>query len=450
MYRVHQTQKMLHPKIEWCRTNVDVPFRRMDGHNRHHGVVQDRKVHLVASDEPQQAYKIMCNNQIPPKQKVFNGICYAIEYNAIRIPRAKEAADDDARGNDDDLEVDETNTLNNETELLLNEPTISTPVFLESSTGDDKVYERVSITCVDKSYLKLCWEQPQEEGMMMLEDPYKDILLMQMIGDGIHVVKCIEALQTKDALFIVTPYIEQNLSHWKEDPLSEEIARGYFRQMIDILKYLRSKGICHGNLSPDKFSIDTNGRPILTGLGWMPISVLPVEGGIEARKTKTLVVENTIGKLIQPPTYLSPEVFMMFPFDSYALDLWSSVIILFYLLTGGGTLYEKPTYEDALFCYFILAGGISPSNQNSKLCFDALADIGEQQQQKQLVAKFLDLFVQCSLLSPEATELFENALRLSVETRWSLDDVETCSWVRGSHFGVESPLFVEIPQSNQF
>ena len=459
---LHQKKmKMMqqYPQIEWCRTNVNVPFRcRKDG-------VQDRTVHLVASEEPQQAYQILCNTEIPPSsQKVFHGICYAMEYTAIRIPRipVETAVDDDedTNRNDDPLEeFDETNTIlnNNETNgLIVNEPTISTPpVFLKSTTSDDKdVYERVTITCVNKSKLEqcYCWKQQQneneedEDGMLLVvEDPYNDILLLQTIGDGIHVVECIEVLQNKDFLFIVTPYVQDNLSHWNV-PLSEDIARGYFRQMIDILKYLRSKGICHGNLSPDKFGIDTTtGRLILTGLGWIGGKG---KGGFVT--TRTLVVENTIGKYLQRrPTYVSPEVFMMLPYyNPYALDLWSSVIILFSLLTGGGTLlYDKPTYEDPLFCYFILAGGISPNNQNSILCSDALADMKQQPQQ---VAKFLNLFEKCSLLSPEAIELLENALRLNVEGRWSLDDVETCSWVRGTQIEDEIPIFGEAPRSNPF
>ena len=390
-----------HLRIDGCRLDIQVPVVPM---NLSGFIPQFMKVNLMATESPQQAYKLC--QQIPTLEHKFRERCYAQEFCAIKMPRATEA-ETEAYSRLDELTIDSRA----EPDLLICEPIVCEPIFVDS---DDDFAERVSITCVNKALLQECRDQG------MLENPYKDIYRMQTMGDGVHIMDCIETLQNQEFLFVVTPYVEHNLSDLikpDQGALSEAKARSLFREIVYILKHLRENRIIHCNLSLDKF-VFYKEKLILRGLG---MSFLVPDG--------VFLVSNTIGKSILPPSYVSPEVYTMLPFRPYALDMWSSTVILFQIITGGGKLYDRPTFRDPLFCYSLLARGLSPSNKNTGLSNEAYDKIGCLEQ-----ADLSELVEKCSLFSPELVELFDNALCVSVLARWSLDDVEACSWVsRGSY-----------------
>lgn len=198
------------------------------------------------------------------------------------------------------------------------------------------------------------------------ENPYKEILRMQTIGDNVHVLGCHEALQDETHLYIVMPYCEHeslveciNWS-WRGNPtgmgLDEPQAMEYFRQILENILYLRSYGICHRDLSPDNCMI-YKGRVVFTDLAMsfrMPHSV-----GIDAVNIVTPL--GGFGK----QAYLPPDVCFNLPFDANLCDLWACAVILFNLLTGE-ILYKLPHPSDLLFRYFLLGKGLSQNPVNER------------------------------------------------------------------------------------
>lgn len=275
----------------------------------------------------------------------------------------------------------------------------------------------VAIKRLKKSVVDACLAQGKREN------PYKEIQRMQTLGDNIHVLGCIEALvdYTNDFLYIIMPYCEkQSLAEWIpwDQGVSENQAKQVFSQLLENVVYLHDRGICHRDLSPDNCMI-YNGRVVLTDLA-MSFRIPPGSGSGSSSLTTPL---GGFGK----PAFLPPEVVMNLAFDAKSCDLWSSIVVLFNLLTGE-ILYRVPVPQDLSFRYFILAGGVSSTPQNERTV-EILLDLAEEDPSRQELWRKAQ---KCLGLSPEALELLEGVLQVPPPDRWTERQVETCRWMTSS------------------
>lgn len=244
------------------------------------------------------------------------------------------------------------------------------------------------------------------------ENPYKEIHRMQTLGDNIHVLGCIEALQDETHLYIIMPYCEQeSLVEWIpwKRGFSEDQARQVFQQVLENILYLRSHGICHRDLSPDNCMI-YKGRVVFTDLA-MSFRIPPT--------TSFMTPLGGFGK----PAYLPPEVFHNLPFDAYACDLWSSIVILFNLLTGE-VLYRLPSPGDISFRYFILARGISQTPVNERTV-EVLMELEDAEQMS-----LWQVASRCLHLSPDVLQVLDKVLRVGMHERWTSSDICKSAWMQ--------------------
>eukprot|EP00934_Nitzschia_sp_Nitz4_P008045 Nitzschia sp. Nitz4//scaffold36_size144017//37676//38815//NITZ4_003074-RA/size144017-processed-gene-0.35-mRNA-1//1//CDS//3329549420//8035//frame0 len=251
--------------------------------------------------------------------------------------------------------------------------------------------------------------QSLEQGKR--ENPFKEIYRMQTIGDNIHVLSCIEALYDDTFMYIIMPYCEEeSLVEWIpwSRGMAEPNARQRFQEILENLAYLRHHGICHRDLSPDNCMI-YRGRVVFTDLA-MSVRVPP--------GTNLLTPLGGFGK----PAYLPPEVFHNLPFDPFGCDLWSSVVILFNLLTGE-VLYRMPHPSDLGFRYFILARGISRTPMNERTV-EVLMDLEESER-----TALWRIVAHCLNLSPEVTDILDGVLRVAMDERWTMEEVASSTWV---------------------
>lgn len=243
------------------------------------------------------------------------------------------------------------------------------------------------------------------------ENPYKEIYRMQALGDNVHVLGCIEALQDEDFLYIIMPFCEQeSLVEWIpwKQGFPEEQARQVFQQVLENILYLRQHGICHRDLSPDNCMV-YKGRVVFTDLA-MSFKIPPT--------TSFMTPLGGFGK----PAYLPPEVFHNLPFDAYGCDLWSAVVILFNLLTGE-LLYRQPSPSDIGFRYFVLARGISQTPVNERTV-EVLTDLeGAEQMALWKIAS------RCLQLSPEVLEILDQVLRVAMQERWTTEEIATSAFM---------------------
>lgn len=301
--------------------------------------------------------------------------------------------------------------------------------------------ERVVIKCLNINEEQ---QQQQEEAgpggrVGTLQDVYREIHLMQTIGDNIHVLGCIEVLRDLNTLYIVMPFYEEGPSTTSV-ALSQNEALRLFIQVLDNLSYLRERQICHRDLSPENL-LFYQGRVILTGL----------TRSFKLPSTSSVVIPDMT--IHGTPAFQPPEVFLSsrdrLNYDAYQCDLWSAGLIFFYLLTGE-ILYHIPRQNDHMFRCFILARGIAGvQNDLIEDCFqDAdqvdeefiiINDMGDDDEDDEVVdfpnpvenlrraRRMCKVFAMVQNLRPEVREILDNVLKVSPQERWNLDRVKAAT-----------------------
>lgn len=260
------------------------------------------------------------------------------------------------------------------------------------------------------------------------ENPYKEISRMQQIGDGVHVLNCIEALEDDLFLYIVTPYSrEGSLAEHMESRMGqgfpEPEAQKLFRNILQILLYLEKHGIFHHDFSPDNF-LFFDGRLLLFDFA-MSLRI-PREPDGKRHLIKPQGVYGT-------PAFHSPEMYdkeESTPCDGVACDLWAAAVTLYMLLTGH-LLYRVPDPTDILFRYYILAGGLKPGL--NEYMVEILEETFLPQTEADRDRDNLMTHAMANLsISPDARELLINLLKMGAWERWTLIQAVESPWVQSN------------------
>ncbi|KAI9189889.1 U3 small nucleolar RNA-associated protein 15 [Blastocladiella emersonii ATCC 22665] len=122
--------------------------------------------------------------------------------------------------------------------------------------------------------------------------------------------------------------------------LDEEVAHLYFRQLVNALVYLHSRGVAHRDLKPENMLLDDQGNLKVSDFGFA--TVYRHQG-----KRRTLTTP------CGSPPYLAPEVAQR-KYDGEMCDVWSMGVIL-YVLLHGCSLWDEPTGRSPEFVAFISA-----------------------------------------------------------------------------------------------
>lgn len=257
------------------------------------------------------------------------------------------------------------------------------------------------------------------------ENPYKEIQRAQTLGDNIHVLGVIEALQDEEYLYIIMPYCERkSLAEWIPwgRGIPEHTAASIYQNILENLLYCREHGICHRDLSPDNCMV-LNGRVVFNDLAMSfripPSGYVTPMGGF--------------GK----PHYLPPEVCYDLPFSPTACDLWSSAVILFNLVTGEFA-FEMPCAENVLFCYLVLARGVSTTPINEQLIerLETQAQIQPQSGRsadstgQERIAKLRRIAQKCTGLSPAIKDLIGGILKMDPLERLTTHQALETPWMQ--------------------
>jgi len=239
------------------------------------------------------------------------------------------------------------------------------------------------------------------------EDPLKEVSTMQLIGNGNqHVMGIIESLIAAGDMNIVMPYassgdlfemLQEAQERGRGFPEGE--ARYWFRQLMNGVRYLQEKGICHRDLSPENIMIDRENSLIIDMGMAIRIPYADPRGGVTdiVHGTQKLLIapQMTCGKL----PYMSPEILEnQEPFDGAAVDIWTAGTILFCMVTGNRS-YSRPDNSDAQ--YYWMTHGLPR----------LLADWGLSDE-----------------LSPECVDLMEKMLQVDARLRCTLEEVLNHPW----------------------
>lgn len=246
------------------------------------------------------------------------------------------------------------------------------------------------------------------------EDPRKEIAAMQLIGnDSPHVLGCMDALAERNGnVNVVLRYCNsgdlfellQESRNNVHPGMSEERARYWFRQIVAGLQFLRQRGVCHRDLSPENVMIDGGTLSLIIDFGMcLRVPYLDAQGNVVDvhRGTRRCLItsQGACGKL----PYMSPEIYDSSrhpqPFDAEAIDIFSTGTILFCMITGNRS-FERPHASDPQF-YWMTHG------------------------LEQLLSDW-----QVSV-SPECLHLMKGMLQVDPRRRLTLEEIVQHAWIAG-------------------
>lgn len=167
---------------------------------------------------------------------------------------------------------------------------------------------------------------------------------------------------------------------------SEEVTRHYFRQMMDGLSYMWSKGIKHRDIKPENLLLDRN------------FVLKFADFGFASDESKSKVRKGTDG-------YLAPECFMGDEFDTEPLDIFAAGIVLFMMYTACPP-FNSAKVTDPHYKLFV--------NRNDKFW---------EYHQKRLKNK---------VISENFKILINAMLNLDATQRPKIEDIKECEWYNGS------------------
>lgn len=104
-------------------------------------------------------------------------------------------------------------------------------------------------------------------------------------------------------------------------PFSDQIARYYFKQLINGLESVHRKGMTHRDLKPENLLFDGDFNLKIADFGF----AAPLAGRDGSNTLKTVL--GTFG-------YMAPEIFQKLPYNGAQVDLFSAAVILFIMVAG--------------------------------------------------------------------------------------------------------------------
>ncbi|KAF1983114.1 serine/threonine-protein kinase Chk1 [Aulographum hederae CBS 113979] len=178
--------------------------------------------------------------------------------------------------------------------------------------------------------------------------------------------------------------------------VSEDVAHFYFTQLISAVSYMHSKGVAHRDIKPENILLSGDGDLKLADFG---LAALFHKDG-QVRKCNTVCGS---------PPYIAPEILSSkrsakrsdildesAGYMGNISDVWSCGIVLFVLLVGN-TPWDEPTRQSYEFCEFLKTEGHTTDELWEKI-------------------------------PPAAMSLLRGMLKISPESRFSLDGIRTHPW----------------------
>ena len=171
-----------------------------------------------------------------------------------------------------------------------------------------------------------------------------------------------------------------------------EVCRYYFRQMLQAMHYVHSRGIAHRDLKPENIMLDKDFNVKIADFGF----AAPIEGRDGSGFLKTV---------LGTQSYMAPEILDRSPYQGHVVDLFALGIILFILYAG------HPPFNNA-----------EPRDPYYKLLATNRADLFWKTHSGR---KPKDFF------SEEFKDLITNMLQLMPHQRLSIADVIGHPWMQG-------------------
>ena len=146
------------------------------------------------------------------------------------------------------------------------------------------------------------------------------------------VTKILETFETDKYMLIIMEYISGgNLQNFvkKRRKLCEKTARILYRQLIQGIKYIHSKGIVHRDIKLENILLDLNNIVKICDFG---------VGKLTQKGQKLMDQCGT-------PVYMAPEIIKGDGYEGFPVDIWSSGVALYIMLSGNIPFNRDKTHD---------------------------------------------------------------------------------------------------------
>lgn len=160
------------------------------------------------------------------------------------------------------------------------------------------------------------------------QNSLKEITIHRSL-DHPFIIKYITHLQTESSYSLIMEFAEYNLRSLivPEIGLDSNISHMIFVQLLEAVRYLHSKGICHRDIKPDNILISRNGNVKLCDFGQSTLFINKRQEKIDPSIMRRL--KNVAGTV----EFMAPEV-LKGEYDGQLADVFSMGITLLNMLTG--------------------------------------------------------------------------------------------------------------------
>ena len=136
-----------------------------------------------------------------------------------------------------------------------------------------------------------------------------------------HLVRLYQLIETSSKIYIVTEYVAggelyQNII--SKGKLEESVAKRYFWQLMQGLKYLHDNNIVHRDLKPENIMTDSDS------------TIKIIDFGLSREYSEGQKLDTSCGS----PCYAAPEMIAGEKYNPQQVDVWSAGIILYAMLCG--------------------------------------------------------------------------------------------------------------------
>ena len=173
---------------------------------------------------------------------------------------------------------------------------------------------------------------------------------------------------------------------------NERTSRYFFKQMLQAMHYIHSKGTAHRDLKPENIMLDDQFNVRIADFGF----AAPIQGRDGSGSLKTH---------LGTQAYMAPEILAKEPYQGHVVDLFALGIILFILYSG------HPPFQLA-----------DPRDAHYKLIASNRADLFWKTHESRKQAGFY---------SDDFKDLITNMLQLLPNQRLSMADIIGHPWMQG-------------------